>query len=44
MTLNNTVLYCKHWYKVSTTIWRDLARCLAVDYSITLSDKHEFDN
>lgn len=41
MTLNNTVLYCKHWYKVSNTIWRDLARCLAVDYSITLSDKHE---
>lgn len=41
MIFNNTVLYCKGWYKCSNEKWKDLARCIAVDYKITLSTEEE---
>lgn len=41
MIFNNTVLYCKGWYKCSDEMWKDLARCIAVDYRITLSTEQE---
>lgn len=41
MVFNNTVLYCKGWYKRSNEIWKDLARCIAVDYMTTLSTKED---
>lgn len=41
MIFNNIVLYCKGWYKRSDEIWKDLARCIAVDYMTTLSTEED---
>lgn len=29
--LDHMVLYCKHWYKRSDEMWKDLRRCMRVD-------------